>query len=446
MWLLTLLAISIPLAVLFLGRIDIYGDYFFFLLYAQLIIYLHLAPTLWASEINDFKVRGLYVLLQFGCIFLFELPFLWIYLRVKRRLMANPVASHSAWIFNARDCLRLAALAFILAVAFFGIAESRGILFTRLGEKEKLLSFLSLGPGQFAAYRMFQLTGSFLVCVLAAARLKSKTCTHRSLTWLLTLCVAGIYFLQAIINSREESLVFLALLLGTILYLGKTQSLSRRALWLGLIGALGGMYVLRTSEGFRQAYAEEGRIEWRLLNPFISRSGPEDTDLRLRLNGIDLMAEIMPAAEREGFAKGDAWKGMAVVALFQYFGSKAAVEYKESYLASPKAYLIQRYTNLGTVDYFSCILTDAYGNFGLLGFPMVALVLAWCCAYSTVAIARPSTPATLVLGLFLAAHMLSFDQQFSELLLGWVKKTPVLMAVLVVNPWKTIQSVRGLDK
>ena len=78
MWLLVIASANIPLIMLGISRLSIYRDYFFLLLYFQAFIYLHLAPTLAASDI-DYDLRVLYVYIQLGCIILFELPLTLIY-------------------------------------------------------------------------------------------------------------------------------------------------------------------------------------------------------------------------------------------------------------------------------------------------------------------------------------------------------------------------------
>ena len=53
MWLATLLAIAIPVTALIWGRLHVLRDYFFFALYFQFVVYLHVAPTLWAYQTNE---------------------------------------------------------------------------------------------------------------------------------------------------------------------------------------------------------------------------------------------------------------------------------------------------------------------------------------------------------------------------------------------------------
>jgi hypothetical protein len=96
-----------------------------------------------------------------------------------------------------------------------------------------------------------------------------------------------------------------------------------------------------------------------------------------------------------------------------------------------------RYTTLRDLDYPAAILTDAYGNFGLLGFLLVAALLGSAVAFADRSISIQSSPARLVAGIYVASRVLMFEQQLGGLLSGLVKTAAVLVMVLYLNPFRS---------
>ncbi len=113
--------------------------------------------------------------------------------------------------------------------------------------------------------------------------------------------------------------------------------------------------------------------------------------------------------------------------------------YKLRWDLAAKNYLMRTYTKMGDLDYVSCMLTDAYGNFGNAGFLAVGLFLGVSCALVVRALGAGSGAALVLVALFLVCHLLQFEQEFISALLFWVKKLPFLIGVLLVAPLR----VRG---
>jgi hypothetical protein len=97
---------------------------------------------------------------------------------------------------------------------------------------------------------------------------------------------------------------------------------------------------------------------------------------------------------------------------------------------------MRKYTDITAADYVSSILTDAYGNFGKLGFALVGLFLAGVCGFVAWTIARLPGAGWVIVGLFAISHVAYFEQEFVQALLLWGKKLPLLLAFLVANPFR----------
>jgi hypothetical protein len=436
MWILTGIATAIPVILLLVQRLRFVQDFFALLLFAQFIVYLHIAPALWAPKIPE-ELLSLYVYLMLFCVLLFEVPFLVIYLRIKRAA-GNP-AVPPATVRAGRQELFAVATA-IFAVVYLIIALRNGIFFARIGFEGLVEAILKLSLPEFVLYRMFQLTSVFLVSLLLASVVIQQPQARSRIVKASVLVAGGILVANQTVNSRVHSVIILAISCGILLMVGRFRLASRRGAGLAVIVTLIAAYAVQITLNARDIVPSQG-FQVELFNPF--HRGPEERaeldDARFRLNGIDLMARITPEARRQGFAMGEAWKGALMVAVGQLsFGTIVSaadiVDYKESFAGSPKRYLMMRYMDLNWPDYSSCALTDAYGNFGLWALPLTALVLGSLCALLTTGLSLHNSPPLLAFALFISFQLLIFEQELVVLLTALLNSLPVLIFVLLLNP------------
>ena len=130
-----------------------------------------------------------------------------------------------------------------------------------------------------------------------------------------------------------------------------------------------------------------------------------------------------------------AWKTPAALIVLPVIDPAKARAYKLAYDITAKNYLMRHYTDLPDTDHVSCILTDAYGNFGLLGFVLVGAILGSAFGFGIRNLQRPSHPALAIIALFAISHLFQFEQEFVTALLLWVKELPVLLGMLLLNPF-----------
>jgi hypothetical protein len=172
-----------------------------------------------------------------------------------------------------------------------------------------------------------------------------------------------------------------------------------------------------TSEERVAAYIEEGYVR--------------------RLDCIDLIQRIEPSLARSGYELGAAWRVPAFIALTQFVAPSASDEYKRTARTTAKSYLLERHTDLDPGDYYSCALTDLFGNFGVAGFPVGAglLALAFVMTRRVMSGGVPILGNHVYwIGLVLAAHLIPFEQEFSTYLFGWIRYLPAALALLLINP------------
>jgi len=456
LWLITGLAVAVPCIAVATKRLKPFKDYYFFLIYSQMIIYLHLAPTLWAPFVNRDRAAT-YVEIQAASLFLFEIPFLVVYLRGRRQFARMrkhhgnnlKIPRTAALQTDRENNLRIRRTPLLLLLGFFNVLAllylwvtvSTNTFFFRIGSVTNLFALFAFSDFEFYVFRLFQLSAPFLICIAVSSLFFLRQGKLKSLVSALLIIPSSIFMLNQIVNSRMGVITTMALVFGVLLYVGKIPLPTYKTILLIALGVVGVGYVLRVADNVRAAYywAPEG-LKLNMFDPFVRLGGDlagGPNDLRSRLNGIDLMAQITPAAEREGFAHGEAWRGSAILVVGQIFGRRAVEGMKETFSNSPKVYLMRRYTDLRFVDYETCWLTDVYGNFGFVAFAFLAVLMGYCWVRITRAVSWSPTPFSLVVGLYFIGNLLSFEQEFAALSTGWIRPLPILALILVWNPFAT---------
>jgi len=446
LWLITTVAVTLPLMLTVSGRLRFVSDYFFLILIAQVLVYLHFAPSVAARD-ADSGLRLQYATLQLWAIVLFEIPLYLLYLNLRARVARSRLLGTSR-LADPRwgRSVALVVGASVGALVFLVIALRYDLLFRKIGDALAPAQ-LAVPMGQFVLYRSFiegapLVFGVMLVDYFAAKQFQSR---QLQLILLAGLFVVGlIYCWFLLLNSRLGTVRFALIVFGLALYwrsAARTVTRIPFAQLAALVLVL--WYCLTVIEAVRHKYVPgEPELRWAYFNPLYSYGESQETRTSTRLNGIDFMAQMTPAARADGFARGKAWAVPVFLTFGQFFASDVAEQYKLSLMTNAKSYLMVRYTPIVSSDPFSCMLTDAYGNFGLLGFVMVAITLAVLYAVGSAALATPRSAGGLVLGLFALTHGFFFEQEFILLLTGWVKVLPVLAAILLVNPLR----VRGLGR
>jgi hypothetical protein len=441
---LTLVSAALPAWAVFTRRLNLSKDYFFLIVYAEIFVYLHLAPTLWANDIRT-ELQGLYFQLQLAAIVLFEIPILWLYQRSSKRDRVIGSRKTAPMAVSGPRLLRLALLAAVLCAAFAYVAFTNGIFFMRIGWQEAIEALLGLTFPEFVTYRLFALSGAFLIGVLVVSimfqRRERAEVEYKRLVLILTAFIMIIFFTYQAFNSKLHTAVAASVVLGALIVVGRIPVASRKGLLVGGLSLMVVWYGFRVATNARNILSQ-GTMESRIFNPFLSWERDEEDDFsdwRFRLNGLDLMARITPAAEQQGFAKGEAWRGFVLVTIGQLtlgsvISSEEVAANKAAFLGSPKKYLMDQYLDGDWIDYPSCILTDLYGNFGLLGFPIGAVVVSWACNLARRAFTEAGSPLSVVIALYVVFHLLLFEQELAVFFSSLLNTLPVLLLVILLNP------------
>lgn len=435
MWLIATWAVIVPVIALALGKLTLGRDTFILLVYAQSVIYVDIAPTFASVDVNS-AMADRYVWVQLWALLLFQIPLLVSYVvTLKRRERVLPEAR----VFRMSPTLLSIFIvgSAALGVAYFIVAAEYGLTYRRLAEELSTIQ-LSMGLVQFAIYRTFIELGPFLMAVqFLILRVQTDMSRRvRILAWFGFGLTSALYLSYAIINSRLVALTTLATIYGIANVTAKTQRrISLRAAMSVVVVALSGLYVLRVVSNVRLAFASGDSI-FAIENflPVAARQGQDDDTLRWRLNGVDLIAMISDNVEAQGPAMGGAWAVPFVLSLDPIVRTPFSVAAKTANLTSAKSWLLLRYSGVGKTDYYSCMLTDAYGNFSVYGFLLPAFVLGVILARATAAVRWSAKPAAIVIAAFAMTRALPFEQEFGQLLYAWLKLLPFVLVALVFYP------------
>ena len=416
-----LIAAALPIPFLLSGLLDLRRDFLFFCVYLQFLLYVYVGPYLWLRG-GSSAASGSYEWLGASALGLCGGALMAAYmlsLRGHRRVRGSDPARLEV---SPRRFELLLVILMAFSFTFWMIAWSHGIILRRLGSGLLPRQFTLRFP-EFVVYRLYIESLPFLVALVVAGLVAARG----RLSWHAragaALVLLSAYFFRTV-NSRHE------LALGLLIALGVWAALSggQAGFWprfaVGcVLSAVLLLYSNSVTEKVRVAVGT-GQSLWRAFSPFspmeerppVPARGPTaasstppgkgkagspgpgtlsasteqrsflsesflyvastETPIATRLNGLDLIVQMEPALEARGFAWGRAWKIPAALVVLPVIDPAKARAYKLTYDITAKNYLMRHYTDLPDTDHVSCILTDAYGNFGLLGFERFPFLFA----------------------------------------------------------------------
>ena len=397
---------------------------------AQGFAYLVVAPFVVAlstgSEAQYFPIIGKALLL-----FLLPLTF---FLYMPEKAPARPIVN----VAVNRLRLRVSALLIVLyEVLYWHTALSLDLLTRRIGTEQVAEVFAGLGVGDLVILRSHDILVLVLPALLSIVAVRARGRSERMLGWGLAGVTFASFVLHTFLNSRLQFVIGIVLLAAVLLQ-ARPVRLSGRKFLVVAAAACVVLYALAVISNLRAAVATGQELTLSVLMPGVLQDSPAVESVGMsewvhRLDCVDLIARMEPSLDRHGLEWGAAWR----TPIFMLFGGLTdPSEYeaiKGDAVTTAKAYLLQRHTDLSFLDYYSCALTDAYGNFGSLGMLFAAFYFGGAVTLVT-RMLRSSSPLLLVLGVFAAFHVLSFESEFISHVVGWARLLPFVLVVALLNP------------
>jgi hypothetical protein len=460
MWFINVLAAFLPWRMWKRKALQLPRDFFFLLLYAQAYVLLHLAPTLFIQSGNeglpgspDSRLQWLYILIQLSAILLFEWPLLHWYTRAFTTPPKQTWSGAKVPEPRLSNAIAVSVFAIVFSLTFLGLAIRYGVL--RLPHVAETIAELlvDLPTPIYAVHRLFVYSGPFLASVLLVLLLRIKQGPGRRIVAAAFCITAGSWLLYALLNYRGLTVLGVATLGGVFLVcrdrsaLGRNNGGQKSTLPTLIMGGVVATYGVIVATNIRFDYESSGGLSWQLfsqllnLREFMPGDRDPNTDLRWRLNGLDLMARITPEAMRTGYAMGDGWKYPALIGLGQWVARGAVEKYKLDWLSDPKVYLLWRYTDLNYIDWPNTFISDLYGNLAFPGFLLGAFILSSVYRRGAQALTRPVSATSLLFGIYLLTQSLDFQQSFAVWLFGLLRAAPILVFLFFVNPFQAPSDV-----
>ena len=458
-------AAGLPVALLAGRWLQLRRDFLLLAVYLQGWLYVHVGPSLYARTHASVPLDA-YRSFALAALPLFDAALLAAYvLAFGLRRARVPFAPPERLELSGRRFKLLVFALLAFSLTFWCVAWSYGLMYRRIGVNSLVVGQLKLPFASFVVYRLYIEGLRYVIAVVVLGLVLSG----RRPGWLssaaavLVLLSAYVYL---VINSRID--LALNLLIGLAIWCFFWRGRGR--FWPRLAGgcvvaALLLLYSISTTERIRVGMARSWTVDWRAFVPGMSLeeraiapvmvpktgpvekaaedaavsrlillAAPKEMSMSLRLNGLDLMARMRPALAARGYAWGRAWEVPAALVFLPVINPRKARAYKMRWDLAAKSYLMREYTDIEGLDYVSCMLTDAYGNFGPAGILAVGLFLGAACGLAVRVMAAAPRAALVLVALFAVCHIFQFEQEFISALLFWVKKLPLLFGVLLIAP------------
>ena len=406
------------------------GTHFLFLtFFGTTVLFLQVSPI--AAQVFDSldgarQFSSQYSELELGALVLFQLPLVALY-------FAAPVRSGEGrrQIHIRENRTRLFSQGLLaFALLWFAVVAAFNLWNRRTGDI--VLKSTRLPLPAFFIYRSFIETFLFLLAIgLIAMQLTPRhTRLWIQMRWTLTV-TAALSLPVGLINSRSFSVFALVIASAAVLWFRFGNAPVGSKIRVALFRIILVIYVLVVATlGIRSRLADVERS-----SPTSAINVVGDEQGLNRFNGIDLIARLKDTIDRRGPAWGEAWYG-ATWNVRRFVDPAGFDRFRLKEQTTAKNYLMRRYLNWTRTDYYSCFLTDLYGNFSWFGFLAAAMLLGGVFRFCARQFARPTSAVAFLLALKLGTSAIIFEQEAATFLFGWVLQIPIVTAVLVLSPFR----------
>jgi hypothetical protein len=323
-------------------------------------------------------------------------------------------------------------------VVVLAVIARNNLWYLRVGAEALVQRIVALPFLDYLVFRSYQETALLLIGVLFFASRRAEGRARRWLTaaFAVNAALTGTYNLLV---SRWFVVSLSVCLGGWWLATRRTLSWTPRALGL-LIGAgLLTFYLMVVVINVRNV-GWQNATPAGVLNPFGSGIFADRQGVG-RLNCVDLMARILPGIQDKGPTLGASW-GQVIWLGRRFVDPEGFDRYRLSIATTAKSHLMQEYLNWQLPDYYSCAATDLFGTFHVAGLLAGALALAGLFRFGGRALVMPRSGTHLILGVFVLTQILIFDQEAATTFFGWPRRVPMLLLLLLLNPFTTVATPR----
>jgi hypothetical protein len=446
----------LPMAAILSGSLRLKEDILLVLFWYQSWIYLHLVPTINAlfptssfarpARIGDMRAIQFtaddcewYAILQTLVLLLFYVVLLYAYCRFRRNGGESRVeAKRRGEGVNPTLLIVLGLSYSAFGSIFYEVATRTGLLSPYA---MSLDVFASIARSDHWIWRMYVVTNPFLLTVIMVAFVERD----RRVSFgpaLLAIAPGVALNVTWLLSNSRAILVFLILgFVGILTVRGHVQRPSKRTL-VGLAAALCVMwYGLNVIPMLRKVVVDDRASlpdYMDALNPLREDKAPDvagSGEIGFRIDGVELMALIAPRMLEIGPAFDSNYLISVIAPVLPIVPPLERALKFDAQTCDFKRFYLARYTDIPFDDYPSGALTDIFVAIGPLGFFLAALTYGWLFACLYKLISNRTSQWSGMLGIFLYFTISMYEFPFASLPFGWVRGLPVLLVVLLLNPF-----------
>lgn len=416
-------------------------DPFFAIFFVSALIYLELAPTLALTFNQRASLLSLpaptaaeYALIQTLLWVAFLGP-LWFFYRLKAPERSNPAVRTRIVPAHWKVAC---AMGVVLPALYLGELLTRGIVFQRVGTLRAAQRVIDLPTTAYAIIRLFEDSAYFLAAIFMLLRIRARSSSQRLWATAALVSVSTGFMIPAAVNSRLNSATFLFSLVAwrAVLSPGSlalTQAIRRTGLAALVAALLFGEVALNARRIIPPALVGESVP----APSFYSPLGPGEG--LARLDCVDLIARTEATIFRDGPALGAAWQSVPWL-VRRYVDPVGFDAFRATGRTTGKGYMLRRYLGVDAPDYYSCSVSDQFGNFWIFGFLLsgVFFGLAFQIIHRTVMALDRTNPRALLAVMFFASAWLQFEKEASSMLFGWLNVLPILLVLMIFPPIRRV--------
>jgi hypothetical protein len=320
-----------------------------------------------------------------------------------------------------------------------------GFFFQRLGNRASAEAAVSLSSQETVIVGTFEDAQNLWVvlCVLVLVRPPSLG-LYRSLARLSALSTLVLVLIPAVVNSRLDSLLLLAVGAGAYLCFTECLNVGQRLSWRWasglLVAALG---VVMVVQGLRSVILTD--ISDGVTTGYSIGRPIDQSQGFARIDCVDFLVRVESDwNELPGF---DAFRS-TVWQIRRYLDPDGYRYFRLSGETNPKSYFVRRHIDSERSDYFSCSIVEVYGAFGWPGLLFSGIILGLLFRVLGIAIIKGLCANTFVsiLALAIILWLVKFEKGMSGLVIGWTNQLVVVVFLTVVRPFDSSMPASVVDR
>lgn len=377
----------------------------------------------------------IYAMLQLLIMLLFFFPMSIVYKKKLFPPTSNDVSTdYRSTSFSS--LIVIASLYTIFGLLYFYVIYRTG-LYTGQGITAEL--FLSMNQIDRFIWKIYRISSPiFLVVIILAYCERGWSSIFKSAAlFIITLPGLVINFISFFISSRTASILLILSIMIILFARGHIKIISKKAFIFSMIILIFLMYSISVIPNLRNTILRQQISKDKILTsflPFKDSQKKVDLDIGPRFDGLELMVLAVPDLKEKGFVP-LSWYLISlyspILPLFPALEKDLKIDQD---IADFKKLYLKNYTPAINDDYMAVSLTELFMLIGPLGFVVAGIFFGFALRLITDMLIFNSRYA--ILGIFIFFCIFIFELPFATILTGWIKILPVILLLLLFNPWR----------